>query len=130
MHAETMLLAYADPKGVTAAFYLNLLARIIRELEGDFVLRHFNHEVRYQDVHRRIEVHLRPTKNQTISIRAADFTCTLNEGETIWTEACHNSASKRFLVSPDGRDSFAKRNGSLFFFLSTCFNRRLRSAQE
>jgi uncharacterized SAM-dependent methyltransferase len=84
-----MLLAYDDPMGVTAAFNLNLLARINRELGGDFVLRHFEHEVRYQEVHRRIEMHLRSTKNQTISIRAADFSLTLNEGETIWTEACH-----------------------------------------
>ena len=84
-----MLLAYADPAGVTAAFNLNLLARINRELDGDFVLPHFEHEVRYHDAHRRIEMHLRSTKNQTISIRAADFACTLNEGETIWTEACH-----------------------------------------
>ena len=84
-----MLLAYDDPAGVTAAFNLNLLARINRELDGDFVLPHFEHEVRYHDAHRRIEMHLRSTKNQTISIRAADFACTLNEGETIWTEACH-----------------------------------------
>lgn len=84
-----MLLAYDDPTGVTAAFNLNLLARINRELGGDFVLRHFEHEVRYHAVHRRIEMHLRSTKNQSISIRAADFACTLNEGETIWTEACH-----------------------------------------
>ena len=72
-----MLLAYDDPTGVTAAFNLNLLARINRELGGDFVLRHFKHEVRYQEVHRRIEMHLRSTRNQTVSIRAADFTCTL-----------------------------------------------------
>jgi uncharacterized SAM-dependent methyltransferase len=38
---------------------------------------------------RRIEMHLRSNRNQTVSIRAADFTFTLNEGETIWTEACH-----------------------------------------
>jgi dimethylhistidine N-methyltransferase len=86
---EDMLLAYDDRTGVTAAFNLNLLARINRELDGNFVLRHFEHEVRYHDGHRRIEMHLRSTKRQTISIRAADFTCTLNEGETIWTEACH-----------------------------------------
>jgi L-histidine N-alpha-methyltransferase len=84
-----MLLAYGDPTGVTAAFNLNLLARINRELGGDFSLRHFEHHVRYQDMHRRIEMHLRSTRKQTVSIRAADFTFTLNEGETIWTEACH-----------------------------------------
>lgn len=86
---EDMLLAYDDPTGVTAAFNLNLLARINRELGGDFSLRHFEHDVRYQDMHRRVEMHLRSTRNQTVSIRAAEFTCTLREGETIWTEACH-----------------------------------------
>ena len=43
-----MLLAYDDPAGVTAAFNLNLLARINRELGGDFILSNFAHEVRYQ----------------------------------------------------------------------------------
>ena len=41
-----MLPAYDDPTGVTAAFNLNLLARINRELGGDFDLRHFRHEAR------------------------------------------------------------------------------------
>ena len=84
-----MLLAYDDPAGVTAAFNLNLLARINRELGGDFILRDFEHHVRYQEMDRRIEMHLRSTRKQTVSIRAADFTCTFREGETIWTEACH-----------------------------------------
>jgi dimethylhistidine N-methyltransferase len=84
-----MLLAYDDPTGVTAAFNLNLLARINRELGGDFVLRHFEHHVRYQEKDCRIEMHLRSTRKQTVSIRAADLTSTFNEGETIWTEACH-----------------------------------------
>jgi dimethylhistidine N-methyltransferase len=84
-----MLLAYDDPAGVTAAFNLNLLARINRELGGDFILRHFEHQVRYQEMNSRIDMHLRSTRRQTVSIRAADFTFTLNEGETIWTEACH-----------------------------------------
>ncbi len=84
-----MLLAYDDPAGVTAAFNLNLLARINRELGGDFVLKHFTHEARYNERGRRIEMHLRSTKQQTVTIREAGFTCTLQEGETIWTEACH-----------------------------------------
>ncbi len=86
---DDMLLAYDDPTGVTAAFNLNLLARINRELGGDFLLPNFEHYVRYQEMDRRIEMHLRSTRNQTVSIRAADFTCTFREGETIWTEACH-----------------------------------------
>ena len=86
---EDLLSAYDDPAGVTAAFNLNLLARINRELGGDFVLKHFAHEARYNARERRIEMHLRSTKKQTVTIRAADFTCTFEEGETIWTEACH-----------------------------------------
>jgi len=84
-----MLLAYDDPTGVTAAFNLNLLARINRELGGDFALRHFVHEVRYDEVERCIEMHLRSLREQSVTIREAGFACTLEEGETIWTEACH-----------------------------------------
>lgn len=101
-----MLLAYDDPTGVTAAFNLNLLARINRELGGNFLLPNFEHEVRYQAMDRRIEMHLRSTSNQTVSIRASDFTCTFREGETIWTEACH-----KFRV--EEIPSLARRTGFL-----------------
>jgi dimethylhistidine N-methyltransferase len=86
---DDMLLAYDDPTGVTAAFNLNLLARINRELGGNFLLPNFEHHVRYRETDRRIEMHLRSTQNHTVSIPAADFTCRFREGETIWTEACH-----------------------------------------
>src|SRR3989442_715420 len=84
-----MLLAYDDPTGVTAAFNLNLLARINRELGGDFALRHFVHEAKYDKRERRIEMHLRSLRKQSVTIREAGFTCTLEKGETIWTQACH-----------------------------------------
>ncbi|TLY32564.1 MAG: L-histidine N(alpha)-methyltransferase [Nitrospirae bacterium] len=84
-----LLLAYDDPAGVTAAFNLNLLARINRELGGDFVLRNFAHEARYRKRERRVEMHLRSKRRQSVSIREAGFTCTLKADETIWTEACH-----------------------------------------
>jgi dimethylhistidine N-methyltransferase len=84
-----MLRAYDDPAGVTRAFNLNLLARINRELGGDFLLENFEHEARYNEALRRIEMHLRSKRRQTVTIAAADFTCTLEAGETIWTEACH-----------------------------------------
>ena len=84
-----MLLAYDDPTGVTAAFNRNLLARINRELGGDFALRSFAHEARWNQSHRRIEIHLRSVKAQRVSIRAAGFKCELCKDETIWTESCH-----------------------------------------
>jgi len=84
-----LLSAYDDTAGVTAAFNLNLLARINRELGGDFALAHFAHQARWHAGARRIEMHLRSLRAQTVTIREAGFTCRLEEGETIWTEACH-----------------------------------------
>ena len=84
-----MLEAYDDPLGVIAAFNLNLLARLNRELDADFDLRCFAHEARYNDDGRRIEMYLRSTRDQTVSVRRAGFSVTLREGETIWTESSH-----------------------------------------
>lgn len=86
---DRMLLAYDDPTGVTAAFNLNLLGRINRELDADFDLRGFRHEARYNSVERRIEMHLRSEKAQHVTIRGAGCEVRLNQGETIWTEASH-----------------------------------------
>jgi len=84
-----MLLAYDDPAGVTAAFNRNLLARINRQLDADFALRSFAHEVRWDPRERRIEMHLRSLRPQCVSIRAAQFQFSLRKDETIWTESCH-----------------------------------------
>src|SRR6202166_969961 len=54
-----LLRAYDDPLGVTASFNLNLLARINRELGGDFDLAAFHHEARYNSAEQRVEMHLR-----------------------------------------------------------------------
>jgi L-histidine Nalpha-methyltransferase len=89
----TLILAYDDPAGVTAAFNKNLLARINRELDGDFDLRRFAHVVRYDDSERRIEMHLRSTGWQRVTIRKAGFRFYLREGETIWTESSHKYTS-------------------------------------
>jgi uncharacterized SAM-dependent methyltransferase len=86
---STLVLAYDDPTGVTAAFNKNLLARINRELDGDFNLSQFEHVVRYDERERRIEMHLRSRKWQRITIRKAGFRFYLREGETIWTESSH-----------------------------------------
>jgi len=84
-----MLLAYDDPTGVTAAFNLNLLARLNRDFGANFHLRNFEHEARYNQNERRIEMHLRSRRAQSVWIPAADLTVAFVEGETIWTEACH-----------------------------------------
>ena len=84
-----MLRAYDDPTGVTAAFNLNLLARINRELGADFELSHFAHKARYNRRERSVEMHLRSIRRQRVSIPEAHFCCEFAAGETIWTEACH-----------------------------------------
>ena len=84
-----LLLAYDDPAGVTAAFNLNLLARINRELGADFDLRQFEHVARYDESERRVEMHLRSKAWQRVTIQAAGQRFHLREGETIWTESSH-----------------------------------------
>jgi L-histidine N-alpha-methyltransferase len=84
-----LLLAYDDPLGVTAAFNLNLLARINRELEGGFDLFLFEHVARYDETERRVEMHLRARKNHTVAIPRAGITVEFRAGETIWTESSH-----------------------------------------
>ena len=84
-----LLGAYDDPLGVTAAFNRNVLARLNRELGADFELRRFHHHVRYDAPHRRIEMHLRSDRRQTVHIEGADLSCVFHADETIWTEACH-----------------------------------------
>lgn len=84
-----LLLAYDDPAGVTAAFNKNLLARMNRELGADFDLSRFEHVVRWDQSERRVEMHLRSTDWQRVTIPKARFRFYLREGETIWTESSH-----------------------------------------
>ena len=84
-----LLDAYDDPLGVTAAFNLNLLARINRELEGDFLLSRFEHLARFNSETRSVEMHLRSKKSQAVEIRQAGLSVHFEEGETIWTENSH-----------------------------------------
>jgi L-histidine Nalpha-methyltransferase len=84
-----LLAAYNDSIGVTAAFNLNLLARINRELGANFDFGAFRHEARYNSSERRIEMHLRSLCHQTVTISQAGFTVSFAKDETIWTESSH-----------------------------------------
>jgi L-histidine N-alpha-methyltransferase len=84
-----LLKAYADPLGVTAAFNLNLLARINRELDGNFALHQFEHVAKFNCAARSVEMHIRSRRQQTVTIPAAELSVTFQEGETIWTESSH-----------------------------------------
>lgn len=78
--------AYDDAQGVTAAFNLNLLQRINRELGGDFDLQNFEHVARYNEAHGRIEMHLRSRKAQQVRLSTTGQVVTFAAGETIHTE--------------------------------------------
>ena len=76
--------AYDDARGVTAAFNLNLLARINRELRGDFDLAQWRHEALYNEAKGRIEMHLVSRVAQPVHLQGQTFD--FAEGETIHTE--------------------------------------------
>ena len=84
-----LLAAYDDELGVTAAFNLNLLARINQELDADFDLAKFEHVARINHEDRSVEMHLRSTCRQTVRVPAADLIVEFVEGETFWTESSH-----------------------------------------
>jgi L-histidine N-alpha-methyltransferase len=84
-----LLQAYDDPAGVTAAFNLNLLGRINRELGADFSLKGFQHSVRWDENERRVEMHLQSKSDQRVNIPAAGCHIDFKKSETIWTESCH-----------------------------------------
>ncbi|MBS1857214.1 MAG: L-histidine N(alpha)-methyltransferase [Acidobacteria bacterium] len=86
---DLLLAAYDDPLGVTAAFNLNVLARINREMDADFPLDGFEHLARFNRDTGSIEMHLRSRRNQRITFARAGFSVLLREGETIWTETSH-----------------------------------------
>jgi dimethylhistidine N-methyltransferase len=76
--------AYNDKAGITARFNLNLLARINRELDGNFDLANFSHHAFYNSDRRRIEMHLASNKRQKVRVAGRLFE--FRAGETIHTE--------------------------------------------
>jgi len=97
-----LLRAYDDELGVTAAFNLNLLARINRELDANFDLGQFAHAPKINREARSVEMHLRSKCRQTVNIPAAELKVELLEGETIWTESSHKYlAEEIFQIARD-----------------------------
>jgi len=79
-----LVAAYDDAQGVTAAFNLNLLARINRELGGDFDLARFAHRARWNAEASRIEMHLESLEDQTVTVQGRAYA--FRRGETLHTE--------------------------------------------
>lgn len=84
---DRLIAAYDEPEGITAAFNLNLLRRINRELDGNIPLDSFRHEARWNDILSRIEMHLVATKPVEFSVSRQSFR--MEEGESIHSENSH-----------------------------------------
>jgi dimethylhistidine N-methyltransferase len=83
----TLERAYNDAAGVTAAFNLNVLARLNRELDATFDLDAFRHRAWWDADARRIEIGLVSLRAQTPCV--AGIGVALTEGEVIRTEYSH-----------------------------------------
>ena len=101
---ERLLLAYNDPEGVTAAFNLNLLARVNRELDGDFDLTRFRHFGTYNVFSGAMESYLVSLEAQTVRIGALRDSFRFAPWEPIHTEY-----SYKYL--PEDIDSLAEHSG-------------------
>lgn len=101
--------AYNDAQGVTAAFNLNLLARINHELNADFDLAAFRHHAFYNARAGRIEMHLVSVKDQSVSVVGRSFA--FSRDETIHTEN-----SYKYSI-----DEFAKLAGEAGFSAERCW---------
>lgn len=85
----TLEAAYDDARGVSARFNLNILARINRDLGGDFAPGRFRHRATYNAAERRVEMRLESTARQVVRIPGAGLTVRFEPGETIHTENSH-----------------------------------------
>jgi dimethylhistidine N-methyltransferase len=91
---DVLRAAYNDADGVTAAFNLNLLKRINRELSGSFDLADFVHEAIYNAEEGRIEMHIRCLRDCRVEVMGQSFQ--FAEGERIHTENSHKYAVEEF----------------------------------
>jgi dimethylhistidine N-methyltransferase len=92
--SATLNAAYNDAAGVTAAFNLNLLERMNRELGADFDPEAFSHRAFYNTERRRIEMHLASCRRQKVKVagRIVEF----RAGETIHTENSYKYSAESF----------------------------------
>ncbi len=85
--ADVLVPAYDDAAGVTAAFNMNLLERINRELDGTIPVDAFRHRAIWNDDRARIEMHLEATEDAAFTVDRRPFA--IRAGETIHTENSH-----------------------------------------
>jgi dimethylhistidine N-methyltransferase len=91
---EILEAAYNDKQGVTAAFNLNLIQRVNRELQGTFQLDRFRHYAPYNPRDGRIEMHLVSHQDQAVAVGQESFE--FAAGESICTEYSHKYSVDEF----------------------------------
>ncbi len=101
---EVLVPAYDDALGITAAFNLNVLRRINRELGGEFDVRRFEHRAIWNEDAGRIELHAVSRARQTVRIRDLEIEARFEEGESIHTENSHKYA-------PEDLERLARASG-------------------
>ena len=97
---DILIPAYDDDDGVTAAFSLNLLTRINRELDGDFDTTRFGHTALYNADLGRIEIYLESLADQ--DVRVLEQTFAFAKGERIHTENSHKYSIAEFQTLAEG----------------------------
>ena len=83
---STLLAAYDDAAGVTAAFNRNMLVRMNRELGADFDLAAFEHRAIWNEHLSRMEMHLESSTDQRVRFASLDWEVEFEAGETTHTE--------------------------------------------
>ena len=78
--------AYNDSRGLTARFNRNILTVLTRELRADFVLERFEHVARFDAEHEWIEMLLRSSSEQAVSVRELGLHVQFAAGEEMRTE--------------------------------------------
>lgn len=91
---EVLIPAYDDAAGVTAAFNLNLLVRINRELHGDIPVKAFKHQAIWNDREARIEMRLEAFQDMDFTVAETKFV--MRKGESIHTENSHKYDLRSF----------------------------------
>ncbi|BAV65300.1 L-histidine N(alpha)-methyltransferase [Sphingobium cloacae] len=106
-NARLLEAAYDDAAGVTAAFNLNLLERINRELDGTIPVDAFEHRAVWNDGQGRVEMHLAATR--AVSFSAAGRRFSMHPGETIHSENSYkySLAEARLLARASGWEPIA-----------------------
>ncbi|MBZ9649177.1 L-histidine N(alpha)-methyltransferase [Sphingobium sp. 3R8] len=105
---DRLVAAYDDAQGVTAAFNLNLVERINRELEGDLPIESFVHRAIWNDDKARIEMHLEALRSLHFHVAGQCFH--MDAGETIHTESSHKYGARdeRLLLRAGGWEPAAE----------------------